>query len=639
MSRKTFSDVLKSERSILGSGKKNLKEAYIDTLFDEMEDLAKTRDEKFKEQKQNETFTEEFPTGFSPFNEEWRYEPVDSRYFFEKMLGESCSAKQQETVDVICGRNPFEYTDLNWAESILMWGKGSGKDSTIAKCFDYQCYKLACMTNPQKFLGLGVGSPIDLVNVASNAKQAKNIFFKYLVAFIKKTRDPDTGMPWFSTKNFYFDVGTRKFKYMDLRDRDGDIKQVNIEFKRGITCHSLTSDKFTGEGLTIVLGVMDEVGAMRPERVFGVSTGKSDDKLIGQYDSLGSSIRRSSKFGKLMCISYKYGTNCPMSIMLKKASKNPRAFVRKYSTYEVRTDKSEGDLREQFRDDYEKDPEKAAMIYECKDPKFETSNLFSNTFVIDGAIDTVQRFSINPLRNDTHTIKDISIGINNLVEPWFKGDDEYYYALHIDLAKGQTFNGGDAIGMVLAHMQQMRVHYDKAWIDYYKKQYGIDLSEYQGQLRYGIVIDLAAQIVCTREAKEVRIADVRKFAIDLQEKRSFGILKVTLDRWNSAESIQEFNRKGIDAEEFSVDRSKAPYYTMKDYMQQGIFKIYSNPIFRREAKEVLDVGNKIDHPDISTERFETEGIENGSKDVLDGCAAVTNTLVKELAGDGEVYFG
>lgn len=637
--KRDISSTFRSERSLRSSGANSATEAYLNTLFDEMEELAKTRDQKLREEHDLEDFTEDFPTGFKPYNDIWRYEPVDSRYFFKKMFGEPCTPKQQEAVDIVCGVDPFEFTDLSWEEADLMWGKGAGKDSTIAKTFSYQGYKLACMVNPTKFLGLGKGSPIDFVNVASNSNQAKNIFFKYLSAYIKAVRDPETGYPWFATKNFYFDVGSRKFKYMDLRERDGDIKQREIDLHRGIKFHSLTSEKFTGEGLTIILAVMDEVGAMRADRVFGVKTGKSDDKLVGQYDSLGTSVRRTSKFGKLMCISYKYGTNCPMSMLIKKAQKNPRAFVRKYSTYEVRTDKKEKDLKEQFRADYERDPEKAAMIYECKDPQYDTTTLFNNPYIIENAIDESRKFTVNPFRNNVFIVDDISKGVEGLLEPWFQGDKDYYYALHLDLASGRVWNGDDAVGIVLGHMQQMRVRYDKAWIDYYLKEYDMDLSEYQGQLRMGVVIDLMAQVICTRAAKEVRISDVRQFGIDLQDKRRFGLIKVTADRWGSLETIQEFNRYSIEAEQFSVDRTKTPYYTMKDYMQQGIWRAYRHPVFMREAKEVLDLGNKIDHPDTSVDRFDIEGCDHGSKDVLDGCAAVTQVLVQELADNGEVFFG
>ena len=114
---------------------------------------------------------------------------------------------------------------------------------------------------------------------------------------------------------------------------------------------------------------------------------------------------------------------------------------------------------------------------------------------------------------------------------------------------------------------------------------------------------------------------------------------MTADRWGSEETIQEFNRNGIEAEQFSVDRTKTPYYTMKDYMQQGIWKVYDNIVWKREVTELLDIGNKIDHPDTSIERYDTEGYDKGSKDIADGTAAITFQLVKEMVEDGEIYFG
>jgi len=631
-------DLLKSERKVKSTGK-GLDVLALDAMFDEMEDIAKPRAQRLREEKDSETFTEEFPTGFKPYSDIWRYEPVDTRYFFSHFLKEPFTPKQQEAADIVCGVDPYEFTDLRYNLAILMWGKGSGKDSTVAKCFIYQGYKLCCLTNPQHFLGLGIGSPIDMVNVASNATQAKNIFFKYLSNYLKAIRDPDTDMPWFSTRNFYFDPGSRRFKYMDLRESEGDIKKSQIEFHRGITCHSLTSDKFTAEGLTLVLAVMDEIGAMRADNVFGAAaSGKSDSKMLGQYDSLGSSVRRSSKYGKMMAISYKYGASCPMSMLVRKEETNQRAFVRRYSVYEVRTDKKESDLRMQFKEDYDKDPEKAAMIYECKNPIYETNSFISNPFVIENCIDAANKYSINPVKGKRHSIDDISVGIDEILEPWFKGDAQYYYAVHLDLAKGQIWNGGDACGIVMAHLQPMRVNYDRAWVEFYKKTYGVDLSEYNGELRLGIVQDLVLQVIARKELKEVRIADMRKFVIDLQEKRGFGILKVTLDRWGSQESIQEFNRSGIDSVEFSVDRSKTPYITMKDYMQQCLFRTYANPIWKRECKELIDIGTKIDHPDISPARYEIEGVESGSKDLTDGSAATTQTLVTELVESGDIFF-
>lgn len=634
---------LKSERSMKRASRgKSAKEMVMSTLLEGLEDISKTRVEKLRDQKDEEGNVEEFPTGFRPYNEIWRYEPVESSYFFKHMLGESLRPLQQEAADAIVGKDPFEITDLNYDLGVYMWGKGSGKDSTIAKIFTYQAYKLACLINPQKFLGLGIDSPIDIVNVASNSEQAKGVFFKYLKSYVKRAKDMDTGYPWFSSRNWMWDVGRRKFNYMDLRDKDGAFKNNVIDFGRNISCRSLTSDRFTAEGLTIFIAVMDEIGAMRAENIFGSKSSKkgTGGKMIGQLDSLGSSIRSRTKYGKLVAISYKYGKNCPMSMLVRKESKNPRSHVRVHSVYDVRDDKTYEELKQQNARDYINDEEKAKMIYECKDPELETDNFFSDKFVIKNAIDVNEKFSVNPMKKKIITTSDYD-HLEELLEPWFKGQDEYFYAIHADLAKGQTWLGHDAAGIAMGHLEEMRVTYDKAWVKYYKETHGIDLSEREGELRMGIVIDLLLQITATKEQKEIRVSDIRKFIIALQEKRNFGILKVTLDRWGSHETIQELNDHGIQAELLSVDKTKIPYETQKGMMQQGIWKCYENSIWVRECEELLDLNNKVDHPEISISRFENEveGVEHGSKDLADCTAAVSKTLVTELMEGGGIYFG
>ena len=627
--------VLKSRRAAKEAGIENIEEFYLGTFISEMKELSKTDTEKLKEMNQSEAINEMYPVGFTPYNDVWRYKPVDSNYFARKFIGFKPTTLQQEALDIICGKDPFEFTNMNYEEADLMWGKRSGKDSTIALADDYQGYKLSCLVDPQEFLGLGKGSSIDIVNVASTAEQAKNVFFKYFVSYIKLTKDPETGYNWFATKNFYWDVGHRKFNYMDLREKDGDIKQKQVDFGRGISCHSLTSDRFTAEGLNIILAIMDEIGAMRPDRVFGTS-----EKMIGQYDSLSATVRSTSPkgFGKLVAISYKYGTNCPMSLLIKRNLKDPKKFVRKYSVYEVRTDQNEKLLRESFASEYAKDPEKAAMMYECKDPKVESDNLYGNRHLLKRTIDVSKRYSVNPFRGEIVTTSNISKGIE-LLESWFKGDENKYHAIHIDFASGRLWQGHDAAGIAMGHLEEMRMTFDAFLIESYKKQYGVDLTEFEGQMRFGVIMDLVLQVTCTRNQGDIQIGEIRKFVSDLHRLRKFNIFKVTIDRWQSTETIQEFNKLGIDAELLSVDRTPAAHHTQKDFVQLGLLKVYNHPIWFREMKELVEKNGKVDHPDISNERFDLEGYTHGSKDLADCTAGVCFTLSNELNEGGDLILG
>lgn len=627
---------LRSAKAAKEAGIDNMGDFLFDNLISGMEELCSTTEEDLKKEAAKKQMNELYPLGFKPYNDVWRYEPVDTKYFAKKFLEFSLTEKQQEILDVICGKDPFQFTDQRYEEVDAMWGKRSGKDTTISIALGYQAYKLCCMFFPWEFIGVGKGSSLDIVNVASNAEQAQNIFFKYLCNYVKMTKDPDTGLNWFSSKNFWFDVGHRTFKYMDLREKEGAIKKKSIEFGRGINCYSLTSERFTAEGLNIILAVMDEVGAMRPEKVFG-----NDEKMVGQYDSLSATVRSTSanNMGKMVLISYKYGRNCPMSMLVKRHMSDKKKFVRKYSVYEVRTDRKEEDLRSQFASEYSKDPEKAAMMYECKDPKSDTDALYSNIYPIRAAIDAGNKFSINPVKNKLITIDNIQAGVDRILEPWFRGDDEFYHAVHLDLAKGRVWAKGDCSAICMGHLQEMRLNYDKVWAEVYQREYGVDLRELEGQLRYGVVVDLMLQVVCKPEDKEIRLSDIRHFIIDLCHKRGFNIFKVTIDGWQSLETIQEFNAKGIEAELLSVDKTPQPHHTLKDFIQMGLFKTYDHPIWMREMRDLIDDGGKIDHPELSPLRYEEEGYDHGSKDVADSSAGMTFTLAQEVEeGGGELFF-
>ena len=619
-------------RAAKEAGIEDIGEFFMDEYLNGMDDLTRNHEDRLKDAATDEQ-NELFPPGFIPYNDVWRYEPVDSNYFCRKFVGFDPTPLQQEALNVVCGEDPFKFTNSDYEEIDLMWGKRSGKDSIIALGIDYQSYKMSCMVDPQSFLGFGPGSSIDIVNVASNADQAKKVFFSYIVTYLKMCKDPETKRNWFATRNFWWDVGKNDFVYMDLREKDGHIQKGQVDFGRGIKCHSLTSERFTAEGLNLILAIMDEFGSMRPEKVFG-----DTERLIGQYDSLSATVRATStkRFGKLLVMSYKYGKNCPMSMLIKRNKKDPKKFVKVYSVYDVRKDVEESKLKEMFASEYLKDPEKAAMMYECKEPQTDVEALYSNIFILKRAFDTAGKYTVNPIRNKLVTIDNISVGADKLLESWFVGDPNKYYTIHFDLAKGRVYKKQDAAALAMGHIEEMKLSFDKYWVEFYKKFYGVDLTELEGQIRYGVVIDLAIQIVCTPDDQEVRLSEVRQFGIDLSRKRGFNIFKATIDGWQSVETVQELNRNGLETELLSVDKTPVAHHTMKDFVQLGLFKIYEHPIWERETSELEDLGNKVDHPELSTKRFELEGYEHGSKDVADCTAGVCYTLSSEMSEGGDI---
>ena len=60
----------------------------------------------------------------------------------------------------------------------MQLGKGSGKDFSSTVGCAYLVYKLLCLKDPSRYFGKPTNDAIDIMNVAINAQQAKNVFFK-----------------------------------------------------------------------------------------------------------------------------------------------------------------------------------------------------------------------------------------------------------------------------------------------------------------------------------------------------------------------------------------------------------------------------------------------------------------------------
>ena len=79
---------------------------------------------------------------------------------------------QAEAVQALLGDDPCaifadpdQAVGRTYQAAVLLWGKGSGKDYLCSIVTCYLIYTLLCLRDPQSYLQLGPGEPIDLVNV------------------------------------------------------------------------------------------------------------------------------------------------------------------------------------------------------------------------------------------------------------------------------------------------------------------------------------------------------------------------------------------------------------------------------------------------------------------------------------------
>lgn len=544
-------------------------------------------------------------------SQDWREQPVSLEEFCEKMIGEALFPEQLKFAQAVLGDDQFEFSD-QYDEGHAFWGKGSGKDLTVAKIQAYTIYKLLCLKNPQRFLrerygcSIGEGDNIDVANMSINARQAENVYFKKFKAVIKRTVNPKTGRKWFAERG------------VDLRD-GYDLQTTEVRFPENITAHSLNSETNTGEGLSLLLVTIDEFGAFRPFQ-------KAFDLLEAVRSSV---VSRFPRTGTVCVISYKYYHNDPMDVLFRQGLDDPRIYSSRKSTWDVNVQRNKGDFSRAFS----KNPEKARMTYECEGGE-QTGGYVSKKYMLSHLFSPDRD---NPVKGDLTSVDTAFLG-NLVFKSWFKPIAGTMYCVHVDLSKGK--DSGDSAGVAMAHVEKMFPQIDeKLKRDLYKEGYNIEITD--GELavaRKGVVIDLALQLVSRTD--EIQLADVRGFILRLK-REGFNIFLVTYDGWQSLESIQMLRQAGMDAQNLSVDKDSGPYETWKELMYQQLVKAYPHSIAHREARELIidPTSGKIDHPEMSYERERTEGKSKGSKDVMDGIVGATKTAYERLSIEPDVFFG
>ena len=80
----------------------------------------------------------------------------------------------------------------------------------------------------------------------------------------------------------------------------------------------------------------------------------------------------------------------------------------------------------------------------------------------------------------------------------------------------------------------------------------------------------------------------------------------------------------------SVDRTRDPYDLFKDALLEGRWHGPDHPILKQELKDLIDMGDKIDHP-LRVYGGEIEGEYRGSKDGADTVAGSVFVAHKNMS--------
>ena len=446
-------------------------------------------------------------------------------------------------------------------EVILQLGKGSGKDFTSTVACAYIVYKLLCLKDPARYFGKPSGDAIDIINVAINAQQAKNVFFKGFKTKIEKS-------PWFAGKY--------------------NPKAESIEFDKSITVYSGHSERESHEGLNLILAVLDEISGFATEIGTGNDQGKTADNI---YKAFRASVdSRFPDLGKVALLSFPRFPGDFISTRYDAviAEKNVMVKTHKFIMNEDLPEDAEGNSLEIEWEEDDIISYKFPGMFALKRPTWVVNPTrkvddFKLAFYTDMG-DAMQRFACVPTFTSDRFFKQTekvrqAMSLRNPLDSFrrfeetFQPDPEKIYYVHADLAQKH-----DKCAVAIAHVEK--------WVN-------IQVIKDYEQIAPVVVVDAVAWWEPKAEGP-VNLSEVKQWIQNLR-RLGFNIGLVSFDRWQSFDIQNELKQVGMRTDTVSV--AKKHYEDMAMLIYEDRLVMPAIDLLFEELSELkIMKGNRVDHP-------------------------------------------
>ena len=484
----------------------------------------------------------------------------------------------QEIFGSVAGAQYFDKYTKN--EIILQLGKGSGKDFVSTVACAYIVYKLLCLKDPARYYGKPSGDAIDIINVAINAQQAKNVFFKGFKTKIEKS-------PWFAGKY--------------------NAKADSVEFDKSITVYSGHSERESHEGLNLLLAVLDEISGFASEVGTGNEQGKTAENIYKAFR--GSVDSRFPDLGKVVLLSFPRYQGDFISKRYEDVIAEKETIEKKH-IFIMNENLPHDDSNNQFEIAWEEDTiisYKVPKVLALKKTTWDVNPTrkiddFKLAFYTDLG-DAMMRFACTPTFASDAFFKqkdklEKCMTLRNPVDNFrrfdesFKPDPEKIYYIHADLAQKH-----DKCAVAIAHVDK--------WVNIQV------IKDYQ-QVAPMVIVDAVAWWEPKAEGP-VNLSEVKQWIINLR-RQGFNIGVVSFDRWQSFDIQQELKAVGIKTDTVSV--AKKHYEDLAMMIYEERVAIPSIPLLLEEMSELKIMKNtRVDHP------------RKKSKDLADAvCGAVFGAI-------------
>lgn len=495
--------------------------------------------------------------------------------------------------------------------AMVTGGIGIGKTTFASIALPYMCHWVMCLKDPQGYFQLLPGSRIAFMQMSTSEKQALEVVFGDIVARIKHSK-------WFQENYPMDDKYTKQIRFpqKDIWILPGD------------------SAETTFEGYNILAGILDEMDSHK-------ITDKRDYADLG-FDTIHSRI--ASRFideeneghkGLLICIGQMKKGNGFAARKYKEFLKDPKAYVVRMTIWESLgwqrfTNKVTGERDSFFYDAKRKSiiPKALAGVV-VNDDMIEVPSAYRRDFENSPEKALKDLAGIPPATDDpfislTHKVElardkwlERYPGLESPVDDnptrpkfaeWFKAQsDPRRRAVHLDIA---VSGNGDALGLAMGHID--------------------GVVEIEGEKVPYIVIDLLYRVKAM-PGTEIMLSDIRRTIYNLKTELGFRIIDVTMDGFQSTDTMQQLRKKKFRVDYLSVDKTTLPYEDLREAIYDERIEFPRYMTYRNKGdvepveivvEELINLthdGKKVDHP------------PEGSKDVADALAGVVNTLMGDRA--------
>lgn len=461
----------------------------------------------------------------------------------------------------------------------------------------YIVYLLLCLKDPARYYGKPSGDTIDILNIAVNADQAKNVFF---ANFKKRIQD----CRWFDGK---YDVPT----------------QNGIAFDKSVRVFSGHSEREAFEGLNLFVAVLDEISAFALESASGNTQAKTADAVYKMYRASVDS--RFPDYGKVLLLSFPRFKGDYIQQRYDAAVAEKEVVVKSH-VMKLDPDLPDGSEGNEFTIEWEEDHITRytyPRIFALRRPTWEINpivNIDSPAMVRaarEDPADFLGRFACMPSDNvettffkNKEAIDDAFVTVNPVDERGIflntftpKANTKYF--MHVDLSKVH-----DRCAIAMAHVD--------SWAT-------IKVGEHYSEVYPVVRVDVVRWWKPSK-GNPMDYKEVTDYILAVK-KRGFDIRMVTFDRWNSTDTMNFLGDYHIKTELLSV--ANKHYDDFLSVMYDGRLVGPAIPELIDELKQLRYIKDKVDHP------------RAGFKDLSDAtCGAIFNAVsltAKPITEEVEVY--